>query len=249
VTSSPTSTDAWSSKFRDEFDGRALHTDRWNYRQLGILSPESSRTYAQSSEDAVRVADGSLRLMVKQNPERSGYYLNGHIGTQDTFSFRYGVAAARVKFQEPRGQHGAFWIQTPTGTVEPGNPEVSGAEIDVAEFFGKGYPKGGLAHFSYHYNADEEWERVGDVMPSANKALVGDDAWWKNYHVFSVEWTPGQYIFRIDGVETYRSTRGVSGRSEYLILSLLTSDWELPKLDENKLPSTMHVDWVRVWQQ
>ena len=34
-----------------------------------------------------------------------------------------------------------------------------------------------------------------------------------------------------------------------LVLSLLSSDWELPDLDKSKLPADMKVDWVRVWQQ
>jgi hypothetical protein len=57
------------------------------------------------------------------------------------------------------------------------------------------------------------------------------------------------YIFRIDGVETWRTTRGISRQQQYLILSLLTSDWELPQLDRKSLPTTMRVDWVRAWQQ
>jgi beta-glucanase (GH16 family) len=67
--------------------------------------------------------------------------------------------------------------------------------------------------------------------------------------VFSVEWTPTAYIFRVDGVETYRQTKNISGAPEYLVLSLLSSDWELPDLDTSKLPVDMKVDWVRVWQQ
>jgi hypothetical protein len=34
-----------------------------------------------------------------------------------------------------------------------------------------------------------------------------------------------------------------------MVLSLLTSDWELKSLDKRKLSSSvMKVDWVRVWQ-
>jgi hypothetical protein len=31
--------------------------------------------------------------------------------------------------------------------------------------------------------------------------------------------------------------------------ALLTSDYELPRLDRSKLPSRAYVDWVRVWQR
>jgi len=67
--------------------------------------------------------------------------------------------------------------------------------------------------------------------------------------VFSVEWTPSRYVFRIDGKETFRTSRGVSGRPEFLILSLLSSDYELGYLGgEARLPQSMKVDWVRFWQ-
>ena len=69
------------------------------------------------------------------------------------------------------------------------------------------------------------------------------------YHVFSVEWSPEGYVFRIDGDTTYRTDKAVSARTQFLILSLLSSDWELPELDRSLLPATMSVDWVRVWQR
>ena len=63
---------------------------------------------------------------------RYAYRLNGHIGTDNAFSFKYGVAAARIKFPRLRGQHGSFWMQ-PVGGMYPGG---TGHEIDVTEFFG-----------------------------------------------------------------------------------------------------------------
>ncbi len=67
--------------------------------------------------------------------------------------------------------------------------------------------------------------------------------------MFSVEWSPSGYIFRIDGQETGRINKGVSGVPEYPILSLLSSDYELKKIgDEKNLPQTMSVDWIRTYQ-
>ena len=64
-----------------------------------------------------------------------------------------------------------------------------------------------------------------------------------------MDWTSSGYVFRIDGDITWRSNRAVSKRPEFLILSLLSSDWELPQLDRSTLPADMKVDWVRVWQR
>jgi hypothetical protein len=54
-------------------------------------------------------------------------------------------------------------------------------------------------------------------------------------------------VFRIDGVITFRTSQGVSHQPQYLILSMLSSDWELPSMPSKTSP--MFVDWVRVWQR
>jgi hypothetical protein len=63
-----------------------------------------------------------------------------------------------------------------------------------------------------------------------------------------VEWTPREYVFRIDGQETMRTSQGVSHHPEFLILSLLSSDFELRLLrGEDQLPQHVDVDWVAAW--
>jgi beta-glucanase (GH16 family) len=247
VATSPASVGSWAEIFSDEFDGRRLDTSKWEYRLPGALI--ESRTRSASAESAVGVGRGTLNLSVRPWPGRRGYFHNGHVGTEGAFAFRYGVAAARMRFPRGQGQHGSFWSQPYQPQDAPGNPALDGAEIDVAEWFGAGRRKGGLAHYVYFRDADGEFIKTGDEFPSTKDLLSPRDDWWKSYHVYSVEWTPRRYIFRIDGVETWRTTRGISRQQQYLILSLLTSDWELPKLDRTSLPTTMRVDWVRAWQQ
>jgi beta-glucanase (GH16 family) len=245
--SDPIHPDSWKVAFEDQFDGFAMDGNKWAYRQLGLLNP--GRTKAESSADAVRVEDGALELGMLENPARPGYYLNGHISTETSFTFTYGVAAARVKFQKPRGMHGAFWMQAPTFGAVPGDAKQSGSEIDAVEYFGSTYPDGGLASLTYYRDKDGNSAKIGGMQADATNALEKGDAWWKKYHVFSVEWTPDAYVFRIDGRETFRQTENISGMPEFLVLSLLSSDWELPDLDKSQIPTDMKVDWVRVSQQ
>ena len=247
VHSEPIRPDSWKVAFEDQFDGFSLDTTKWSYRQLGLLNP--GRTKAESSESAVSVENGALKLGMLENPARPGYYLNGHVSTEATYHFTYGVAAARVKFQKPRGMHGAFWMQAPTFGAVPGDAKQSGSEIDAVEYFGSTYPDGGLASLTYYKDKDGSSAKTGGMQTDATDALGEGDAWWKKYHVFSVEWTPDAYIFRIDGHETFRQTENISGMPEFLVLSLLSSDWELPDLDKSQIPTDMKVDWVRVYQQ
>ncbi len=251
VYSNAGSSAAWRLRFDEPFDGDQLDLGTWDYRLEGRL--QGTRMHAESSADAVQVGGGALNLQVRANPARRPdplpYFLNGHVSTQDSFAFTYGYAAARVKFARGQGQHGAFWLQPESRAAQSGPAALTGTEIDVGEFFGQGYRTGGIANYVYSVPAPGRTQKHGALRASALQALRGrSDTWWSRYHVFSVLWTPRGHVFRIDGVETSRIMTAVSARPQYLLLSLLSSDWELPKLDTRTLPSSMKVDWVRVWQ-
>ncbi len=258
VTSAPVSTARWlDATWTDEFSGSDLDPV-WNHRGREHWST-SRRTCSKGDPSAVRVAGGAVRLSVIKDPDATtrckvrgrdatprkyAYRLSGHIGTQGAFSFRYGVAAARVKFQRLRGQHGAFWLQ-PVDGMYPGG---LGNEIDVAEYFGDHHPQGGLATFMHRYDGKRRISTGGWIPRQASYLAGRRDGWSKNYHVFSAQWTPRTVVFRIDGQETGRMDRAVSDVRQFPILSLIAADYEIPKIKERRLPQHMYVDWVRVWE-
>ena len=236
--------DAPEATFVDEFD--TLDNTAWGTRDQGYTGV---RLCSRASDDAAEVVDGALRLSVVNDPDKGAcrakkkfdYRLNGHLGS--AYNFTYGHAAARIRFQELRGQHGAFWMQG-FGAKPIGPAKVTGAEIDVIEYFGDDHPSGGLTSFVY-WNPTKKGKTAGGWLEEPEQ--YGED-WSSKYHVFSVEWTPEKYVFRIDGQVTRTITEGVSGQPEFLILSLLSSDYELQHLgDEDNLPQHMDVDWVKVW--
>ena len=65
--------------------------------------------------------------------------------------------------------------------------------------------------------------------------------------MFRVERRPDALVVRVDGREFWRETQIVSQAPEYLLLSMLTSDYELEKLTPRRMRQTAKVDWVRVW--
>jgi beta-glucanase (GH16 family) len=263
-TSKSVSTARWlTATWTDEFSGNALDPV-WNFRGINY-EPESLRACSKGDPRAVSVGGGTVRLSVIKDPSRSekcvakkdgkstgkfNYRLNGHIGTEGAFSFKYGFAAARIKFQKSRGQHGAFWMQPAARVAGATDPRLTGAEIDVIEYFGDKHPEGGLTSFIYSKNKKGQDVKTGSWIKDSKSFLANKrDGWSKSYHVFSVEWTPKVYIFRIDGQETYRTKVGVSGQPQFPILSMLASDYEISKIgSDSKLPQSMNVDWIRVWQ-
>ena len=223
VVSSSSRTDVWGQPdFDDAFNGSSLSSN-WSSRGTEY-NPEGLRKCSKGSPKAVDVRGGLVRLSVIKDPARRhtkcravdqrgkfiGRYswrLNGHISTGGERSFRYGVSAARVKFQLRRGQHGSFWMKPQTPRKIPGRPKRAGAEIDVIEWFGKGHPAGGLSTHAYYLGKGGRKVMVGDWIRNPNRFLTGGrDSWYSRFHVFSVEWTPSRYVYRIDGKEVARTT-------------------------------------------
>jgi hypothetical protein len=263
ATSATLAGDAWGeATFGDEFDGKELSAD-WGNRGEAY-NPDGLRACSLASGDAVEVSGGTVGLSVLIDPARTDekctaknakgevigafdYRLNGHIMTNGHF-FRFGVLAARIKFQKLQGQHASLWMQ-PAISESSTDSRTGGAEIDVIEWFGDGVKNGGLASFIYMLTEDGP-KKVGGWIEDPDQYLASqDDSWFDDYHVFSVEWTPEEYIFRIDGQETWRTDQGVSHQPEYPILSLLSSDYELANLGKvSNLPQTMQVDWLKFWE-
>jgi hypothetical protein len=254
--------DDWDAPdFVDEFEGAALGP-AWEHR-IQFYNPWGGRACSKGSPDAVSVADGVVRLssmpdplahkqcLVKDSRGRPlGHFphrLNGHISTEQSADFLYGVAAARMRFPRILGQHAAFWLQ-PRGLLEHFTTPW-GAEIDVVEWYGARRGKERMSSAVHAPMPDGSKRQIGGPIPDPDRYLATrSDTWWNSFHVFSLEWTPKRYIFRIDGHEVWRTRDGVSDVPEFLILSMLSSDYELPFVGDDPSPRTAEVDWVAFWQ-
>jgi beta-glucanase (GH16 family) len=253
----------WHLVWHDEFDGTTFGPE-WTLRGTG---PASKRSCASTTADMGSVSGGYATFRVAKDPSNTppvdpklcpvGRLFNAQWDTHTSELFRYGVFAARMKMERPEGMHGAFWMlpgrEGPTNPA-PDDPGQTGVEIDINEYFGDNFGpgEGNGDYYAYVYWPQRQADgtiksiKTGDAQ---HFARLGDGQPSDGYHVYSVEWTPNNYIFRVDGVETSRLTVGISHRKQFLLFSLLTSDWEVPRLTDDALPASMSVDWVRVWQQ
>jgi beta-glucanase (GH16 family) len=253
ATTSQSEADQWKLDFSEGFDGTSLDSEYWSPRQTG--SYYGSRLCSAPYPSNLALKDGSLLVSVrKANAARTqtvaanaaarmgvpasqacpnGVWDAAMVSTEGKYTFRYGVVAVRAKFPTQPGVHGSVWLQR----VDP-----KGAEIDFIETFGLKY---GIQH-KVHYDQNGESVMEGGYVKSLPE--VKNEAWWNQYHVFSVEWTKDEYVFRVDGVETLRTRSGISQGQEFIILSMLASDWELKRVVPDEMPATMAVDWVKVWK-
>lgn len=253
VTSAVALSTSWDLVFDDEFSGDALDSTRWAIRQEGQYF--GRRQCAASAPGMSTVSQGYWRGTVALSPEVAsmascpfGFLDNAHVSTERKFTFTHGLISARVKFPEAAGQHGSVWLQTACAskTCKP-------VEVDFVEFFGRKSNESTSTptHLVHLSNV----KQGGGYSLSTQRA---GSAYYEKFHDFSVVWDETGYTFWIDGVQSCwrvgkakvcKVTEAVGDSPSFLVMSLLTSDWELPRLDVNRLPNSMMVDWVRVYQR
>ena len=212
----------------DEFDGRALDLSKWMYRCLG------RRKGGFNVKDAVRL-DGEGHLVLTTTRVGEEYH-TGMIATQGTFARAFGYFECRVRFQAQLGHWSAFWLQSPTLGKVVGDVKASGTEIDIFEYLRK---RGDRVQHTLH------WGGYGKHHQSAGK-VAAVPGLTKGWHTVGLEWTRDQYVFYVDGKETWRTAKAVSHAPEYIILSLEVGTWA-GDIAKAKLPDGVTFDYVRVY--
>ena len=258
VKSKPVDTARWlTPTFTDEFSGSTLNPV-WGMRGQDYEPAEQARLLEGRPV-------GRRRLRRRAAPERhqgplAHRQVQGGLAQGDQADLlppqrprrhRQGLQLPLRRRLGPHQDAEARRASTPASgcsRVGENKPGSDGHEIDIIEYFGDKHPQGGLTSFIHWYKG-QRLIKTGSWIKNSTSFLQNKrDGWSKNYHVFSVQWTPNVIIFYIDGKETWRTSARVSKAQQYLILSLLASDYEALELADKKLPQHMYVDWVRVWE-
>jgi beta-glucanase (GH16 family) len=231
----------------DEFNGTSLDQSKWNY-QIGDGCAEGicgwGNNELQSYQQAnVTVSNGSLKITAKQERIRAANYTSGRINTKGKGDWTYGRLEARIKLPAGGGLWPAFWM-LPTDQVYGGWPKSG--EIDIMEFVGH-HPNEVLG--TIHY---------GDNYPNnqyqGDKYVLHEGTFPNTYHIFAIEWAPGEIRWLLDGV-LYATKRTADiapynwpfDQNFHFLLNVAVGGNLGGAVDNNIFPATMEVDWVRVY--
>ena len=242
--------DPWTDiLFDEEFAGTQLD-DTWTHR-IQFYNPWGGRRCSKGSPAAVAVGGGALELSSMPDPSMPATCpVHGPRLTQGRAlplpPQRPHLHAVQLRLPVRR-RGGADALparpRCPRGVLDaaarPPRPKPTpwGAEVDVVEFYGSVGSRARMVSAVHEPTPSGRKIQIGGAVPSPNRFLASrSDTWWRNYHVFSVQWTAREYIFRISGHEVWRTDRGVSHDPEFLILSMLSSDFELPSLAADQRP-------------
>ena len=230
--------------FYDEFEGSSLNSSKW------ACCPESQRQGGACTwkDSMVSVSDGCLNLGAGLDSNNNP--ICGAVRTMTkSYSVKWsqckGYFECRARLQSAPGFWGAFWLMSSQnmGNSNNNNSAADGAEIDIMESFS--VAQGGINHAIH-------WDGYGDNHKSNAKSVYKKSAYDGNFHIFALQWTDTEYIFFIDGVETYRVGNAdvaniICQVPLYLKLTVEFGSWA-GSYTASTLPDAVLIDYVRVWQ-
>ena len=224
-----------SLTFEDDFDGAELDPAKWS--RADEMKRQDKDNYW---DDSMSHLNGRGELVISARTERNtGNILTGAAWTKGLFEQTYGYYEIRTTLNTVPGYWTAFWLMTDNVASEE-NGGRDGTEIDVYE---SAYYNEGLVQHTLHWDGYAAAHRsVGTTAP-----LEYDG----EYHTFGVLWTPEEYVFYVDGAETWRTDAGEAGGTcevpLYMIISAETGSWTYDKLDKNSLRDRIKIDYVRAY--
>lgn len=229
--------------FYDDFDVDGTpDPKKWKLCSKGPSdwNQEMSESYEQAY-----VKNGVLVL----NAEKiDGVYKAGGIKTEGKFDFTFGKVEVRARLTRyPNGAFPVIWMM-PKQSIYKGWPFCG--EIDIMEHIREENSIHQTLHTHYTYD-------LGNKTGTTCQTVCD----FTEFTVYGVEWTPEKLTFYVNGEETFSySNMNLANESEmmqwpftkdaafYLILNMgLGEDasWA-GAVDDNHLPATMEVDWVKV---
>ncbi len=224
----------WELTFADDFNGTELDATKWRVchgerRQDAGGYWDKSQTWL----DGV----GHLVMQASIRPE-DGRPLSGAIRSVGLFEQAYGYFECRMQLPKATGFWAAFWLLC--RSMGKGIPNAeAGAEFDIVE--SGECLRGGVNHAIH-------WGGYGENLHSKSQCFYGGD-WYEGFHTYAMAWTETEYIFYIDGVETWRTSEmGICKEPAYLKLSTEFGSWAGP-IKPELLPDQTLVDWVRVYKE
>lgn len=240
--------------WHDEFNGDTLDTDIWT-REIRVAGWTNNELQAYvESEDNIFVTEGCLVLKATKEKQDNGKvnFYSGKVNSQNKTDFMYGRVEVCAKTPVGKGLWPAAWLM-PTDQAYYGQWPQCG-EIDIMEVLGHNT---GTAYQTIHYG-----------LPHASQQgtiVLGDNAFSDEFHVYALEWEPGEMRFYIDDELSFTcndwfSAGGDGVEADYpapfdqtffVQLNLAVGgDWPgFPDKSTDFNKAEFYIDYVRVYQK
>ncbi|HEX2973015.1 MAG TPA: glycoside hydrolase family 16 protein [Tepidisphaeraceae bacterium] len=218
---------AWKLAWNDEFAGAKLDDSKWD-----VPGDYKRRDGYWMKKACTLDGNGNLLLRIFQE---DGKYIDGCVRTRGKFEHAYGYYVARMQLQKQAGHWPAFWLMG-DGVGRLGNEGRDGTEIDIME---KPWRDDRVSH-ALHWDGYGKEHQSQDHVATVPGVMDG-------FHTFALWWSPEEYVFYVDGKETWRTKAGgVCQVPLYLKISDEIGPWG-GDIKKAHLPDQVLVDYVRVY--
>jgi beta-glucanase (GH16 family) len=270
----------WKPVWADEFNGTAIDRSKWDFdlgngfydydanRWISGWGNDELQYYTRAPENAF-VKDGVLHIRARKESLHGCGYTSARLKTRGRdgkalFGPKYGRFEFRAKLPTGRGVWPALWLLP---VDEKYGTWPASGEIDVLEARGQEPTKVlGTLHFGSRWPANASASRE---YTHPDGGTIAD------FHVYALEWEPGEIRWSVDGRQyaaqsfwwSSRKTNGPKGAKPereadlapwpapfdqpfYLVMNVAVGGRFLGNPDRTTaFPAEMLVDYVRVYDK
>jgi len=237
--------DEYELVWHDEFNGTALSADWTHEVKPKFWVNRELQNYVAintpSGKKVTEVSDGTLKLTALKE---DGEVYSGRVYAMRSSGWQYGYMEASIKLPVGKGTWPAFWMMPTRGFRWPAD-----GEIDIMEEVGynPNYVSSSL-HATGHVHTNNTQVTHEMLQEGAEGG----------FHLYAIKWTPQNITTYVDGRVQLSYDNPGTGKVDwpydapfYLILNLAWGGaWGgMHGVDESRLPATMEIDYVRVYQK
>ncbi|SFI14943.1 glycoside hydrolase family 16 protein [Halpernia frigidisoli] len=239
----------WQLVWSDEFEGAAgsaPDAKNWNFdigNGISGWGNQELEYYTSRPQNISQNGSGNLVITAKSEVYNGSQFTSSRIKTKGLFKTTYGKVEARIKTPYGPGIWPAFWM---IGADEDTNSWPNCGEIDIMELRGQ-TPNmiNGTVHGPGYSGGASITKQYG----------LQNDRFDKDFHRFSVEWSPNQIDFFVDDyLYQWITPEKVTGKwvfdhDFYLILNLAVGgNYVGFPTSLTPFPQEMTVDYIRVYK-
>jgi beta-glucanase (GH16 family) len=244
----------------DEFENNgAINAAKWHHQTQipagGNWYNGEEQHYTNELTNSV-VDNGILKITAKKETYTSQGYTKQYTSARlnSKFAFTYGRVDIRAKIPTNQGTWPALWMLG-KNIIEPGaffsathgtTPWPACGEIDIMEHGITPWQPTGFVQSALH-TPSSFGNTVNHGGTIANN--LGNE-----FHVYSMNWSPNQITFLLDGVPFYTYNPAIKNAStwpfiaeQYLLLNIAMGGFA-GTIPNNFTQATMEIDYVRVYQ-
>jgi beta-glucanase (GH16 family) len=231
--------------WQDEFNiGVSPDATKWTFETGGSGWGNNELQYYTSGVNS-SISGGNLIISAKKETFLGRDYTSARMITKGKGDWLYGRFEVKAKIPKGRGTWPAIWMLSSDNIY--GNWPSSG-EIDIMEHVGYDVNK---IHCSVHTSA---YNHTRGTQKTSTKFITdATDA----FHIYRIDWTPYAVRGYIDGLPYFEFLNNNTGftawpfnKPFHLLLNVAVGgNWGgLQGVDNTAFPTTMQVDYVRVYK-